>query len=113
IVALSPGIADGVKNIHPGARLHLAPNMADCLFFSPTPKPQALLEQWQLEDKFVISYTGAAGVANHLDYLIAAARACEEAALPVNFLVAAQGSQLAALQQQALGLSNILFLPYG
>lgn len=113
VVALSPGIAEGVKQIHPGARLHLAPNMADCLFFSPTPKPQTLLKHWQLEGKFVISYTGAAGVANHLDYLIAAARACEEAALPVHFLVAAQGSQLAALQQQALGLPNILFLPYG
>ncbi|MBW3545926.1 MAG: glycosyltransferase family 4 protein, partial [Bacteroidetes bacterium] len=113
VVALSPGIAEGVKKIYPEVRLHLAPNMADCLFFSPAPKPQALLNQWQLEGKFVISYTGAAGVANHLDYLIAAARTCKEAALPVHFLVAAQGSQLAAMQQQALGLPNMLFLPYG
>ncbi len=113
VVALSPSIAGGIKNVHPGAQVYLAPNMADCLFFGPQAKPPKLLRQWQLEGKFVISYTGAAGVANHLDYLIAAAIACQQAGLPVHFLVAAQGSQLAAMQHQAAGLQNMLFLPYG
>lgn len=113
VVALSPGIAEGVLARHPGAQVHLAPNMADCHFFNPVPKPLDLVRQWQLEEKFVISYTGAAGAVNHLEYLLAAAQACQQAALPVEFLVAAQGSHLKVIKQMAKSLSNIRFMPFG
>ena len=113
VIALSPGIAKGIWGVHPWAKVHLAPNMADCDFFNPVPKPLDLVNQWQLEEKFVISYTGAAGAANHLEFLLAAARACQQFALPVAFLVAAQGSQLEMLKQKAKSLNNLRFLPFG
>ena len=113
VVALSPGMAAGIRKSYPGARIELAPNMADCRFFVPTPKPLHLLEQWGLQGQFVISYTGSAGPVNNLYFLLAAARACQVAALPVRFLVAAAGACRAAIEQEAAGLHNLLFLPYG
>ena len=113
VVALSPGIAEGIKKVQPEAKLHMAPNMADCSFFKPTSKPEELVERWGLAKKFVISYTGAAGVANQLEYLLDAAKACLEAKLPVQVLIAAEGSQLEALKLQAKELDNVMFLPYG
>jgi glycosyltransferase involved in cell wall biosynthesis len=113
VVALSPGIADGIKKLHPAATIHMAPNMADCEFFRPVPKPGALVKAWGLEGKFVISYTGAAGATNHLEYLLAAAKACLDAQLPVHFLLAAAGSELERLKQEAAALKNLSFLPFG
>jgi glycosyltransferase involved in cell wall biosynthesis len=113
VVALSPGIAEGIRRSHADAPVYLAPNMADCQYFEPLPKAAELVAQWGLEGKFVISYTGAAGLANQLESLIDAARACQGAGLPVHFLVAAEGARLEALKAQAAGLQNVLFLPYG
>ncbi|WP_224999976.1 glycosyltransferase family 4 protein [Cesiribacter sp. SM1] len=113
VVALSPGIADGIKKLHPGAAVHMAPNMADCEFFRPVPKPAALVKAWGLEGKFVVSYTGAAGATNHLEYLLAAAKACQCAQLPVHFLIAAAGSELERLKQEAAALNNLSFMPFG
>ena len=113
VVALSPGIAEGIRKAYPGAEVILAPNMADCSFFTPGPKPADLVKQWGLEGKFVISYCGAAGLTNHLEYMLAAAQACEQGQLPVQFLIAAAGSELERLKQSAAALNNISFMPFG
>ena len=113
LVALSPGIVAGIQAVCPGTQIKVVPNMADCDFFLPVEKPVELVKQWQLEGKFVISYTGAAGLANYLSYLLDAARACEQAQLPVSFLIAAEGSQLSMLKQEAAELQHVQFLPYG
>lgn len=119
VIALSPGIARGIAQSSPSSPLHLIPNMADCRFFSlsaeekPTEIPGIDLSV--LDNKFVVSYLGAAGAANRLEYLLMAARACQEQQLGVQFLLAAEGGRLASLKNQASlsGLRNVAFVPYG
>ena len=115
VVALSPGIAKGVQQTAPSADIRLIPNMADCRFFSPSAKDEAFARLLNTQDSFVVSYLGAAGPANQLEYLLQAAQACQLHKLPVKFLVAAAGSRLQVIKSEAaqMGLQNILFVPYG
>jgi glycosyltransferase involved in cell wall biosynthesis len=89
--------------------------MADCGFFRPEPKNSYLADQYGVGDKFVITYCGAVGQVNRLDYLISAAgyfqaRGCNQVA----FLVAGKGKELARLQRlaQKHQLNNLSFLGY-
>jgi glycosyltransferase involved in cell wall biosynthesis len=61
-------------------------------------------------DKFVITYVGAHGVANHLDQVLDAAEAL--ANTKVLFLLIGQGMEKARLQEKAqqMGLTNVIFL---
>jgi glycosyltransferase involved in cell wall biosynthesis len=116
VVALSPGIARGIiEHGTPSAKVHLIPNMADCSFFEPAPINQPLSRQMGTEGFFVISYLGAAGLTNHLEYLLEAAQACQEHGLAVKFLVAAEGGKLEGLKKEAArkSLKNVIFNFYG
>jgi glycosyltransferase involved in cell wall biosynthesis len=116
VVALSPGIARGIiEHRTPSAKVHLIPNMADCNFFEPAPINQALSRQMGTEGYFVISYLGAAGPANHLEYLLEAAQACQQHGCAVKFVVAAEGRKLESLKKKAAQarLKNIIFGSYG
>ncbi|WP_017731049.1 glycosyltransferase family 4 protein [Nafulsella turpanensis] len=124
IIALSPGIARGVKESLKKLKnktanreqdLHIIPNMADCQLFKPAPKNYAFAKVFELHDTFVISYFGAAGPSNHLEYLLEAAKDCLDHQLPVKFLVAATGSELNRIQDLSteMGLNNIVFVAYG
>lgn len=118
VIALSPGIARGIAKVSPLSPVHLIPNMADCRFFSPSTKGKlatAATGLPALENNFVVSYLGAAGQANQLEYLLEAARACQEHKLRVRFLLAADGGRLDTLKKQAClsGLQNVTFVPYG
>lgn len=63
-----------------------------------------------LENKFVITYVGAHGVANHLEQVLDAGKQLEDT--PVLFLLIGQGMEKARLQKLAAdrGLSNVRFL---
>lgn len=115
LVALSPGIVKGIQAVNPTKGLHLIPNMADCRFFKPEAKNYSFAKIFGLENVFVIGYFGAAGPANHLRYLLDAARACQQQKMKVSFLIAASGSQLEEIKEQtALSqLQNLVFVPYG
>lgn len=116
IVALSPGIEAGIRRRYPPAEVYLVPNMAECGFFKPVPKSTGLTAALGLANNtFVVSYFGAAGPANQLEYLLHAAQACQLHKLPVMFLIAAAGSRLETLKKysQTLGLHNLIFVPYG
>lgn len=115
IVALSPGIAEGVKKINSKKPVFIIPNMADCEFFRPMPKNIPFARVFGLEDAFVVSYFGSAGLVNHLEYLLYAAQACQLQNLPVKFLVAAAGSLLEDIKEQAKNThaQNVVFVPYG
>ena len=114
LIALSPGIRDGIEAVVPEKDVYLIPNMADCSFFKMECKEGRLEEIFQVKNKFVISYIGAAGKANHLEYLLDTAVSCQLAGLPVQFLVAAYGSELQRIKRTAKnqGVDNINFLPY-
>lgn len=114
IIALSPGIRDHIETVVPSKDVYLIPNMSDCTFFQMECKEEGYETLFEVKDKFVISYMGAAGKANHLEYLLDTAISCQTQRCPVQFLVVAYGSELERIQRiaQAKKISNINFLPY-
>ena len=103
VVALSPAIRDSILKKVPEAKVITIPNMADCDFYRPTPRND--------QNKFVISYIGAIGLANGLDYLLECANLARKAELPIHFMVCGTGALLERLKRNAeqLGLKNITF----
>jgi glycosyltransferase involved in cell wall biosynthesis len=114
IVALSPAIQSAIEMKVPGKKIHLIPNMADCDFYHPESKESALEEKYTVQGKFVVSYIGAIGVANGLDYFLACARESRKANLPIHFLVCGDGAELDRLKKSAdqHELHNLTFLPF-
>jgi glycosyltransferase involved in cell wall biosynthesis len=114
IVALSPDIQRVVQSRAPGKEVHMIPNMADCDYFVPSGKDPSLERKLAVEKKFVVSYLGAFGFANGLDYLIECARKAASVQSPVHFLLAGEGAfkeRLVATTAR-LGLNNITFMPH-
>jgi glycosyltransferase involved in cell wall biosynthesis len=114
IVALSPAIHLAIEVKVPGKKIHLIPNMADCDFYHPERKESALEEKYTVQGKFVVSYIGAIGVANGLDYFLACARESRKANLPIHFLLCGDGAELDRLKESAdqHELNNLTFLAF-
>lgn len=114
LVALSPDIGNAMLKVSGKSHVTIIPNMADCDFFTPAIRDPALESRYAVRNRFVITYFGAIGRANHLEYLIAAAAACQAEGLAVFFLVIGQGSELNRIRQlsKEQSLSNITFLPH-
>ena len=114
IVALSPGIKALILEERPNLTVEVIPNMSDVDFFSPEAKSSALEEFFKVEGKFVISYFGSIGLANHLEHLLAAANAALKAELPVVFLIIGRGSQLKRLKYlvKHFDITNVRFLDF-
>lgn len=114
VIALSPAIQSAIEKKTPTVNVHLIPNMADTEFFQPSAKPIELEKKYHVEGKLVVSYFGAVGFANGLENLLHAIHGCEQAQLPVHFLLAGDGVELTNLQQlaQQLQLNNISFLGF-
>lgn len=70
----------------------------------------AFRRQHNLENRFLITYVGAHGVANHLEQVLDAGRLLEDT--PVLFLLIGQGMEKPRLQQLAKerGVTNVRFL---
>lgn len=114
VVALSEPIRISILKKVPEKKVHLIPNMADCEFYFPTENKKGVGYKAlgdTINEKFVVSYIGAAGVANGLDYFLECARNSAKANLPIHFILAGDGAQLEHLKKSAqrLALSNITF----
>ena len=103
VVALSPPIKEAILKKVPEAKVVTITNMSDCDFYKPTPRNDP--------DKFVVSYIGATGLANGLDYFLECANLARKAELPIHFVVCGTGALLERLKANAkqLGLKNITF----
>ncbi len=114
IIAMSPGIRDHVEAVVPNKDVYLIPNMSDCSFLQMECKEESHEILFDVKDTFVVTYMGAAGRANHLEYLLDAAISCQTQRAPVRFLVVAYGSELDRIKRisEAKKISNITFLPY-
>lgn len=114
IVALSTSIKTEIEKKAPGKNIHLIPNFADCEFYKPSEKSSSLEIKFKTTGKFVVSYIGAIGLANGLDYFLECANASRKAELPIQFLVCGEGAlreRLIANAQQ-LGLKNLTFIDF-
>jgi len=114
VVALSPAIQTAVEKKVPGKKVHLIPNMADCDFYRPEEKNPLLEKKYQVKEKFVVSYIGALGIANGLDYILECARASQKAALDIHFFICGDGAMLDHLTHthNQLALKNLTILPF-
>jgi glycosyltransferase involved in cell wall biosynthesis len=114
IVALSPAIQSAIEKKVPGKKIHVLPNMADCDFYQKEPKKPELETRFGVNGRFVVSYIGALGVANGLDYLLECANASRKSELPVHFIICGDGAMLDDLKANSkrLNLKNISFLDF-
>lgn len=113
IVALSPGMVDGVvaAGIAP-EKVHMVPNASDLDLFEPGPKDPELVDRFGLRGKFVVGYAGAVAPANALEDSVpqAAAILADRGRDDIVFLIAGDGKSLPALAQakETGGLDNLV-----
>ena len=111
VVALSPGIRDGVvrAGVAP-ERVALVPNASDLELFSPARDGRELRERLGLGNGFVCSYFGAMGEANDLTQVVEAAPLLRERG--VKFVLLGGGKRRPALERLARerGADNVVFL---
>lgn len=113
IVALSPGIKDGVLSygIDPGI-ISVIPNGCDLDLFSPSVNGRPARVRLGLGDRFTVTYFGAMGFANGLDYVLEAARILLiRERRDIVILLHGDGGARAELERKVArdGLSNVLF----
>jgi len=117
VVALSPGMRDGVVAAGMAAqRVTLIPNASDLELFSPGVDPGDLRARLGLEGFFVASYFGTMGEANDLTQVLDAATLLRERGEHyVAFVLQGDGKRREALEAgvRARGLSNLHLLPAG
>src|SRR3954452_19511889 len=110
VIALSPGIRDGVLGGGaPVTAVELVPNAADLELFAPERDGRELRERLKLGDRFVVSYFGAMGEANDLTQVVEAAALTDPE--QVAFVLLGGGKRRGALEELAnrLGARNVLF----
>jgi glycosyltransferase involved in cell wall biosynthesis len=114
IIALSPGMKEGVLRVSPEKRVVVVPNMSDCNFFQFEQKKPALESQFGVVGKFVVSYIGSAGPANHLMHLVQLINFCNEKNINnIFFLIQAAGSELNYIQSSIQKNASVKFVEYG
>jgi glycosyltransferase involved in cell wall biosynthesis len=109
VVALSSSIKNAIESKVSGVKVEVIPNFADCDFYLPESKDFALEKKYSVQGKFVVSYIGALGFANGLDYFIECANVSRKANLPIHFLMCGEGAMAERLKSsvQKLKLENI------
>lgn len=114
IVALSPGMKDGILSYGiPEERVTVIPNASDLDLFSPNHDGEVWRRHLKLHDRFVAVYFGAMGRANGLDYVIDAAHLlAQRGRHDIAMVLIGDGGERARLRARAasLGLTNVLFL---
>ena len=95
VIALSPGMAAGVRARRPATRTEVIPNAADLDLFAVDPEAVHRFrdEHRWLGDRPLIVYTGALGMVNGVDYLIRAARRMREIDPEVQTLIVGHGRE--------------------
>lgn len=108
IIALSPGIKEGVTTVYPQAKIHMIPNMADVKFIQ---KKSSITHE---KHDFTIGYFGSFGYANNINFILNIADACQKSNLDVQFKLAGEGAMkksiLSTIEERKL--KNITILDY-
>jgi len=107
VVALSPGMADGVAATgYPRERISVIPNSCDLEFFRATDEAAARFRArfpW-LGDRPLVIYAGALGLINGVGYLAELAAAVRPLAPEVRFLVLGDGMEREKIEARARDL---------
>lgn len=112
IVALSPGMAEGIKKIiGDKKRIEVVPNSCDTDVFNPNIDGSKIREKYGWADKFVLLHFGAMGRVNNLEFVLEAAQKLNDNP-NIHFILAGNGSQKEALFEKIenLQLKNVEIL---
>jgi len=87
-------------------------NGVDLWRYGPRPKDAALLQEWQLRNKFVIGYVGTHGMAHALMNVVDAAEILKDQP-QICFVLAGAGAEREMLIENAArrNLDNVIFMP--
>lgn len=97
------------KGVHP-TKVSVIPNGVDPAMFNPLERCEALREQFGVQDKFVVAYAGALGMANDIDVVINAAELIHHRT-DISILLVGDGKERKRLEEQvkSRGLENVIF----
>jgi glycosyltransferase involved in cell wall biosynthesis len=115
IIALSPGIYEHISNLVPEKLIYLCPNFSDCTFFEmEANKNELILKKHGIRNDFVISYFGAIGKINALEYFIDLVKVSEDHKMDIRFFIIGDGAMLSRLKRlvEKRNLKTIEFLPH-
>jgi glycosyltransferase involved in cell wall biosynthesis len=107
----SPAYADYLRNKGiPETKISLIANGVDPTMFDPQADGHTIREELTLGNKFVVTYTGALGLANDIDTILRAAGLLREEST-IHFLFVGDGKERPNLERQArtLALPNVTF----
>lgn len=112
ILVNSPAYRDymiGKKGLDP-EKVTLISNGVDPDAFDPAARGEGFRREWKLEDKFVVTYAGALGVANDIPTILRAADRLR-GEQNILFLFVGDGKERQNLEKQAqsMSLENVLF----
>lgn len=98
------------KNIRPD-RISMIPNGADLDIVTPGERNNWVREKHGLSDKFVVTYVGAHGIANHLLQVLETAKLLNDRP-DIVFMLVGDGMQKPMLKKKTAqwGLANVLFV---
>ncbi len=105
VIALSPAIRNYIEKVSPHTKVHVIPNMADCKFFDADLR----IGDYSNRNNFQVTYCGAIGRANQLEFFLEAAKESKNQKLPVHFNILGAGSEVKRLKSQYRKLWNVTF----
>jgi glycosyltransferase involved in cell wall biosynthesis len=96
----------------PAARIVVVPNWADTRALRPAGAENLFRNQWGLNGRFVVMYSGNLGLSQGLENVLEAAALLKDE--PATFVFVGEGAAKEALASKATeaGLGNIRFFPY-
>ncbi|MFC0236520.1 glycosyltransferase family 4 protein [Fictibacillus phosphorivorans] len=113
INVLTPAFKDTLieKKAIDKEKIIFIPNGADLDIFHPGKKENWVREKYNLQEKFVITYMGAHGVANNLDSILDVAKTCS-AYKEIVFMLIGDGMEKDRLVDRAISeeISNVIFI---
>jgi len=113
IVALSPGMAEGVGKVlgHSDTTIITVPNSCDLDRFNPSIAGNELRKEHLWDDKILFLHAGAVGKANGLDFIVTVANELK-INRDIHFVIIGDGSEKDRLvvESNRLNLKNIDFL---
>ena len=78
----------------------------------PTPSVDEIRQSFGWgEEETIVLHAGNMGLKQGLEHVVEAARLASRGPLPLRFVLMGDGSQRAAIEQEATGLANVQFLP--
>jgi glycosyltransferase involved in cell wall biosynthesis len=112
IVALSPGMAEGIKKVIGGKKqIEVVPNCCDTDVFQPDTNGSHIRERYGWGEKLVLLHFGAMSRVNNLDFVLEAAQILRDNP-KIQFVLAGNGKLKEPLQKKIdeLGLKNVELL---